>query len=145
VVNVGLEAFAEAVREQGGEAVDVDWRPQGGGDHRLVAPLTRLWGRHGDRVEAAHREAVARIEGCRPLAVGVARAGEVVPGLGGRMLLHAGPPIAWERTCGPQRRALIAACVFEGWAADPAGAGAAARRGRDRARVRQRVRPRWAR
>jgi hypothetical protein len=36
------------------------------------------------------------------------------------MLLHAGPPIGWERVCDPQRRALAAACVFEGWAADRA-------------------------
>ena len=32
------------------------------------------------------------------------------------MLLHSGPPIAWERVCDPQRRALLAAAVFEGWA-----------------------------
>ena len=34
------------------------------------------------------------------------------------MLLHSGPPIAWERVCDPQRRALVAACLLEGWAAD---------------------------
>jgi Protein of unknown function (DUF1116) len=122
VVNVGLEAFGEAVREQGGEAIDVDWRPPAGGDERLVALLARLWGEHGDRVEAANREAVARIEASRPQALTVAPAGEVVPGLGGRMLLHAGPPIEWARVCAPQRRALLAACVFEGWADEPAAA-----------------------
>jgi hypothetical protein len=122
VVNVGLDAFADAVREQGGEAVDVDWRPPAAGDERLVALLGRLWGEHGDRVDAANREAVARIEGSRPRAVTVAPAGEVVPGLTGRMLLHAGPPIEWARVCGPQRRALAAACLFEGWADDPAAA-----------------------
>jgi hypothetical protein len=34
------------------------------------------------------------------------------------MLLHSGPPIGWERICDPQRRALEAACLFEGWAGD---------------------------
>jgi len=42
---------------------------------------------------------------------------EALPGLGGRMLLHAGPPIGWPRMCGPLRGAVIGACLFEGWAA----------------------------
>jgi hypothetical protein len=33
-----------------------------------------------------------------------------------RMLLHAGPPLAWERVCGPMRGALAGACLLEGWA-----------------------------
>jgi hypothetical protein len=36
--------------------------------------------------------------------------------LDGGVLLHSGPPITWERVCDPQRRALIAAVLFEGWA-----------------------------
>jgi hypothetical protein len=117
-VNVGLASFGEAVRDQGAEAIDVDWGPPAGGDPTALRVLERLWGRHGDRVEVANREAVARLEATRPCAVGVAPAGHVVPGLQGRMLLHAGPPIAWEQVCDPQRRAMVAACLFEGWAAD---------------------------
>jgi len=118
MVNVGLEAFAQALRDQGATAVDVDWRPPAGGDPRLVAVLERLWGEHGDRVDAANREAVARIEHTRPCALTVAPAGNVIPRLRDRMLLHAGPPIDWARVCDPQRRAMAAACLFEGWAGD---------------------------
>ena len=50
----------------------------------------------------------------------VAPAGEVVPGLAEGILLHSGPPIAWDAVCDPQRRALLAAVVFEGWTADRA-------------------------
>lgn len=117
-VNVGLPSFGEAIRDQGASALDVAWRPPAGGDPEAVAVLTRLWGRHGDRVEAANRAALARIESARPRAVTVAPAAAVVPGLEGRMLLHAGPPIAWDRVCDPQRRALVAACLLEGWAPD---------------------------
>ncbi len=46
----------------------------------------------------------------------VAPAGAVVPGVRDGLLLHSGPPIAWERVCDPQRRALVAAALFEGWA-----------------------------
>ena len=121
-VNIGLEGFAQALRDQGAEAVDVDWRPPAGGDAGAVALLEALWGRHGERVEAANAAAVERIEGVRPRATTVARAGDVIPALGDGVLLHAGPPIAWERVCDPQRRALVAACLLEGWAGDRAGA-----------------------
>ena len=44
-VNVGLEGFAAAVREQGADVVDVDWRPPAGGDAATLALLEALWGR----------------------------------------------------------------------------------------------------
>jgi hypothetical protein len=117
-VNVGLSTFADALRAQGAPVVEVDWRPPAGGDPHTLDVLTGLWGVHGDRVAAANADAVARIEASSPRAVTVAPAGEVVPGLREGLLLHSGPPIAWERVCDPQRRALLAAVVFEGWAPD---------------------------
>jgi hypothetical protein len=117
-VNVGLSSFADAVRVQGGEVADVDWRPPGGGDAEVVALLERAWGTIGERIDEANARAVRAIEAARPHAVMVAPAGEVIDGLDDRTLLHAGPPIAWGRVCDPQRRALVAACMLEGWAAD---------------------------
>jgi Protein of unknown function (DUF1116) len=111
-VNVGLSTFADALRAQGAPVVEVDWRPP---PADLVDVLTRLW---SDRVAAANAEVVERIEAAAPCAVTVAPAGEVVPGLRGGLLLHSGPPIEWGRVCDPQRRALTAAAVFEGWAGD---------------------------
>jgi hypothetical protein len=115
-VNLGLSTFADALRDQGASVVEVDWRPPAGGDAGAVALLTRLWGRHGDAVAAANEAAVAAIEGATPRALTVAPAGSVVPRMREGLLLHSGPPIAWERVCDPQRRALTAAALFEGWA-----------------------------
>jgi FdrA protein len=42
VVNVGLEIFADSLREQGVAVIDVDWRPPAGGDAELAALLERL-------------------------------------------------------------------------------------------------------
>ena len=117
-LNVGLPLFGAELREQGAAATDVDWGPPASGDRRSIAALEALWGRHGDAVQAANGEAVARIEAAQPLARGVAPAGEAIPGYPKRTLLHAGPPLEWGRMCDPLRRALAAACVFEGWAAD---------------------------
>jgi hypothetical protein len=48
--------------------------------------------------------------------VGAGAAGDLVPGLEGRMVLHAGPPVEWELMCAPQRNAVCGAVVLEGWA-----------------------------
>ena len=50
--------------------------------------------------------------------VGAGRAGDLVPGLEGHLILHAGPPVEWAAMCGPQRLAVQGACVLEGWADD---------------------------
>jgi len=54
----------------------------------------------------------------RPMLQTVATAGEAIPGMHDRLLLHAGPPIEWERMSGPLRGAVIGAVLFEGWTDD---------------------------
>src|SRR5262249_29681736 len=81
------------------------------------------------RVRAANALAVERILSARPMLVGVRPAGAVVPGLGPRTILHAGPPINWDRMCGPVRGAIIGASLFEGWADTPEAAVALIERG----------------
>jgi hypothetical protein len=80
-------------------------------------------------IDAANRTAVERMISTRPILTGVARAGDVVPGLRENLLLHAGPPIEWERMSGPLRGAVIGALIFEGLAKDEAGAVARVERG----------------
>jgi len=116
-VSLGLATFADALRAQGAPVVEVDWRPPAGGDPSLLAVLERLWGEYGDWIAAANAKVVERVESVSPCAVGVEPAGDVVPGLREGMLLHSGPPVEWARVCDPQRRALVAAVVFEGWTA----------------------------
>ena len=57
VVNVGLPAFAEAIRTAGGTAVQVEWMPPGQGDPQVARALARLI-RH-PTVEAANQQAFA--------------------------------------------------------------------------------------
>jgi Protein of unknown function (DUF1116) len=117
-VNVGLTTFSDAMRAQGAPSVDVDWRPPAAGDAEAVRALERLWGAHAELVAAANDEVIERIESVVPRAVTVAAARDAIPALGERTLLHSGTAIEWERVCDPQRRALVAACLFEGWAPD---------------------------
>ena len=53
-----------------------------------------------------------------PVLVDVQLAGDLIPSLGPRIILHAGPPIAWEAMCGPLRGAIAGAILYEGWAPD---------------------------
>jgi hypothetical protein len=52
----------------------------------------------------------------RPHLVGMGVAKETISGYHDRLILHAGPPITWERMCGPQRGAVMGALVYEGLA-----------------------------
>ncbi len=73
-----------------------------------------------EKIEAANAEAAGRLVAGDPVLVDVAPAGEVVPGMKDRLVLHSGPPVDWKRMCGAQKGAVIGMCLFEGWAADAA-------------------------
>ncbi len=109
-VNIGLEDFAKSLESQGAEVIHVDWRPPLEG----YVELTHT--KDGIDIDAANAEALERIRKGRPLLVGMGIAKDVVPGMEDRMLLHAGPPIEWDRMCGPMRGAVMGAIVYEGWA-----------------------------
>jgi hypothetical protein len=73
-------------------------------------------------IDLANRTAVERMQSARPLLTGLAPASEAIPGLRKNLLLHAGPPIGWERMSGPLKGAVIGALLYEGLAADEAAA-----------------------
>ncbi len=70
-------------------------------------------------IEQANQTAVERMMSARPILQSVATARDAIPGMRENMLLHAGPPITWERASGPMRGAIIGALLFEGRAANP--------------------------
>ena len=71
-------------------------------------------------IEKANAETVERMMEARPVLVGLGKALEVIPGMRENLLLHAGPPITWERASGPMRGAITGALIFEGKAKDEA-------------------------
>lgn len=130
LVNVGLAGFADAATAAGATVSTLDWRPPAQSDRELGLVVARLEDDGDDpvgaRVAAANAEAVERVLRARPLLVDVRPAGAVVPGMEGRTLLHAGPPVDWADMCGPMRGAVIGAVLLEGWADDPDAAAALA-------------------
>ena len=75
-------------------------------------------------IERANAQATERMMEARPMLVGLGKARDVIPGMREDLLLHAGPPISWERASGPMRGAITGALIFEGKARDEAEAGA---------------------
>ena len=114
VINVGLGSMAQSIRDQGLPVSDVDWKPP-------VNDVPRLHTTHsGVDIDAANAEVCQRIKAGRPVLAGMGIARDVIPGMHSRKILHAGPPITWERMCGPQRGAVMGALVYEGLAGDEA-------------------------
>lgn len=121
VVNIGLPQFAADLAAEGVAVTHVDWTPPAGGHAELAAMLSCL--AVDPRVDEANAEVVRRMLAADPVLTDVIPAVEAIPALSeGRTILHAGPPIAWERMCGPMRGAVCGAIVFEGWASDLAAA-----------------------
>jgi len=42
VINIGIDTFSEALKEQGVDVIHVDWIPPAGGDEKMLELLDRL-------------------------------------------------------------------------------------------------------
>ncbi|MBX3015997.1 MAG: DUF1116 domain-containing protein [Caldilineaceae bacterium] len=80
-------------------------------------------------IAAANTTAVTRMMEARPVLVGLGKALDLIPGMRPNLILHAGPPITWERMSGPLRGAILGALIFEGQAQSAAEAEALATSG----------------
>jgi len=71
-------------------------------------------------LDRANAEATDRMIEARAVLTGLGKARDVIPGMHDDLLLHAGPPITWDRASGPLRGAVTGALIFEGRARDDA-------------------------
>jgi hypothetical protein len=67
-------------------------------------------------IEEANNEAMSIMFSSKPRWVDVKPAIDVVPGMNENLVLHAGPPVSWERMCSAQKNGVAGAAVFEGLA-----------------------------
>ena len=65
-------------------------------------------------ITKANNLCTQRMIEARPIVVGLGKARDVIPGMRDDLLMHAGPPITWERASGPMRGAITGALIFEG-------------------------------
>jgi hypothetical protein len=70
-----------------------------------------------ETVDASNEKAVGRMMDSEPYWTGIVSARSVIGGKR-KILLHAGPPVEWEKASGPLRGAMVGALLYEGWAED---------------------------
>jgi hypothetical protein len=114
VANAGVDLFADELERQGVPVERVEWRPPEPGTEEALARLAP----EAAAIARANDEAVARLEDAQPMLVGVGVARDLLPDMGARTILHAGPPIEWADMSGPLRGAVLGAAVHEGLAGD---------------------------
>lgn len=113
VINMGLESFSEDLKKEKVKVLQMNWKPPAG-DNKKIASLRRKTVQID--LEKANREAASRILKGKPTLIDISTAGEAIPGMKKKLILHAGPPVTWERMCGPMRGAVIGGLILEGLA-----------------------------
>jgi NifU-like protein involved in Fe-S cluster formation len=118
-INVGIEFFKDDIVKQNASATHLDWTPPGGGKPELIAALDKLEAPSiAEKIEEANKLAVERIINSQPVLIGFDQAINCVPGMTKTTILHAGPPITFDKMSGPMKGAVTGALVFEGLAKD---------------------------
>ena len=116
IINIGTETFKQDFDAQNAPAIQLNWQPPAGGNPALLKALDKLC--DNEAVEAANAKALDIILSGRPVLVDVDTALNVIPGMTRHTILHAGPPITWDRMAGPMKGAIIGALLYEGLAKD---------------------------
>lgn len=117
IINIGLKSFAEVVEQFGCEVVQYDWMPPAGGNVELIKTLNFL--RNYEGIDELNRAVIAKVVASQPVLKDNVRAKEVIPEFaqnGGKVILHAGPPVAYENMPDPMQGSCVGAVMFEEWA-----------------------------
>ena len=117
IINIGLKSFAEVVEDFGCEVVQYDWQPPAGGNVKLIKTLNFL--RNYEGIDELNQEVIAKVVASQPVLKDNVRAKEVIPEFaenGGKVILHAGPPVAYENMPDPMQGSCVGAVMFEEWA-----------------------------
>lgn len=126
VVNTGLKSFTTSIEASGASVVQVNWKPPVEVNPKASEKIAA----NKAKIEEANKKALDIILSGTPFIVGMDIALNVIPGMKKNLILHSGPPISWDRMCGPTRGAIIGALLYEGLASTPEEAEALASSGK---------------
>lgn len=115
VINIGLEIFSNDLTQHHVQNVQLDWIPPGNGRMDVNEKLKMVL-KKKDLIDAANQKALEKVFSAHPIWTGVGLAKDVIPGFTSTTICHAGPPVTWERMCGPMQGSVIGALIYEGLA-----------------------------
>lgn len=109
VINIGLESFTEPFKRMGTPHIQVDFRPSlpvsEGARHQINI--------NQKKIEIANQQVLTKVLSARPQWMGMGKALDLIPGMKKNLILHAGPPLSWEKMCGPMRGGVLGALLYE--------------------------------
>lgn len=115
IINIGLKSFGEVAEDFDCQVVQYDWMPPAGGKLDLIRILNFL--RNREEIDAANQRVIAKIVASQPVLKDNVPAKDVIPELReGKVILHAGPPIAYKDMPDPVQGSCVGAVLFEEWA-----------------------------
>ena len=112
VINTGLASFRDNIESSGAEVIQVSWKPS----VDVKKEDAGIMEVNKAKIDEANKKVLEIILTGKPVLTGMSTAIEVIPGMKKDMILHSGPPITWDRMCGPTRGAIIGALIYEGLA-----------------------------
>lgn len=121
VLNIGLQKFYTDLADGGYSVINKNWKPVRGGDPILASKVADLADDDrglGLKIKLANQEAFKRMTEAKPVLKGIDPAINVLRDMTPTTVLHAGPPIAWERMCGAMKGAIIGGLLYERLASD---------------------------
>ena len=71
-----------------------------------------------NKIKQANKEAIDKLLSAQPTLIGIGTAGKNIPGMTKKTILHAGPPVTWDKMSGPLRGAVIGGLIYEGLASN---------------------------
>lgn len=120
VINVGLDSFADSLKQQNVFVASVDWKPHIYGASPVRAMCEEfLQSPFIEEVNAINIKLVEKMMAAQPTIIGIGRALDTIPGMREDLFLHAGPPVEWERMSGPLKGAIIGGLIYEKKASSP--------------------------
>jgi len=67
-------------------------------------------------IKKANEKALKKLLSAKPMWIDIQKAIDIIPAMKKNLILHAGPPVTWEKMCGPMKGAVIGALLYEGLA-----------------------------
>lgn len=110
VLNIGAPSFADELKQQDVDVMQVDWQPPAHGNPELLKALSVT---DSEEINKANSLAIEQFLSASPYLVDYQLAKDVIPNMDKNTFLHAGPPITWDKMCGPMQGAIIAAIILE--------------------------------
>ena len=114
-INIGLETFYETLIHQNIDSIHLDWRPPAQGNIVLGDILSNL---NYEKINEANKKTFDIINQAEPVLTDIKYAKDVIPDMDKYTIGHAGPPLSWDKMCGPLQGAILGAIVYEGIAQD---------------------------